>query len=194
MSLTVEQVSLDVLRKRTVLLLISDLDIPHEDILALGMMYQETRERHDLQYEIVWIPIVEGDPRSSGWDEDNLEKFHALQSLMPWYSVHHPSVIEPYVAKYIREVWHFTNRPLLVALDAQGKVVSPNAFHMLWIWGNLAFPFTKEKEEELWKGEVWRLELIIDGLDPRILEWVCSMLSLILRFYIQEDIFVCGLS
>lgn len=170
-----EQIGLDALRKRTVLLLISDLDIAHEEIFVLEQMYNGSRGRHDYLYEIVWLPIIlngDLDPRSPGWDEANLEKFTQLRGMMPWYSVYHPSLIEPYVTKYIREVWHFTSRTILVALDPQGKAVSPSALYMMWIWGNSAFPFTKEREEVLWKGEVWTLELIIDGMDPKIIGWV----------------------
>ncbi|PKI66640.1 hypothetical protein CRG98_012982 [Punica granatum] len=168
------RVSLEALRKRTVLLLISNLDIAHEDINVLRNMYTESRTMHDNHYEIVWIPIVDSDPRSPEWDEAHLHRFTELQAMMPWHSVHHPSLIEPYVTKYIREAWHFSNRTILVALDPQGKVVSTNALHMMWIWGNLAFPFTKEREDELWKGEVWRLELIVDAFDPTIKEWMDS--------------------
>jgi len=60
-------------------------------------------------------------------------------------------------------------------LDPQGKVVCPNALHMMWIWGSSAFPFTSLREESLWKDETWRLELLVDGIDPVILNWVNSL-------------------
>jgi hypothetical protein len=72
-------------------------------------------------------------------------------------------------------VWHFRNKPILVVLDPQGKVVSPNALHMMWIWGSNAFPFTSLREESLWREETWRLELLVDGIDPVILNWVSSL-------------------
>ncbi|KAK4750702.1 hypothetical protein SAY87_004184 [Trapa incisa] len=175
-SSTKTRVGLDALRKKTVLLLISDLEITQEDIVVLAGMYTDSRGKkgEGIQYEIVWLPMAaEGaDPRSEGWNQGNVERFMQLREIMPWHSVHHPSVMEPYVVKFIREVWHFTNRTVLVALDPQGKVVSLNAMYMMWIWGNSAFPFTKEREEDLWKREAWRLELIIDGFDPKIVEWI----------------------
>jgi hypothetical protein len=76
------------------------------------------------------------------------------------------------VIKYIKEVWNYTKRAILVALDPQGRLSSQNALHMIWIWGNLAFPFTSEKEESLWKQEIWSLELLVDGIDPALLDWV----------------------
>jgi len=162
-----------VLRKKTVLLLISDLDIAIEDIEYLHLIYKDPNAKHGSQLEIVWLPIVEINPRSDAWDMTHQQKFEELQSIMPWYTVHHPSIIEPAVIKYIREVWHFSKRVIIVALDPQGKLASPNALHMIRIWGSLAFPFTKEREEALWKEESWKLSLIIDGLDDgTISKWV----------------------
>ncbi|KAJ7956133.1 protein SIEVE ELEMENT OCCLUSION B-like [Quillaja saponaria] len=80
-------------------------------------------------------------------------------------------MIAPAIIKYIKEEWNFSKRLTLVALDPQGRV-SPNALNMLWIWGNLAFPFTREKEETLWKAETWGLELLLDGIDSTTLNWI----------------------
>ncbi|XP_052180696.1 protein SIEVE ELEMENT OCCLUSION B-like [Diospyros lotus] len=166
---TRKRVSVEVLRRKNVLLLISDLDLWHEEIMILAQLHQEMRARSDLVYEIVWLPIID---RSMPWTEEIQHKFELLQGMMPWYMVHHPSLIEPAVIRYIKEVWGFDKRPILVALDPQAKVVSQNAFHMIWIWGNLAFPFTSAREESLWKEETWRLELVVDGIDPAILDWI----------------------
>lgn len=92
--------------------------------------------------------------------------------MMPWYSVFHPSLLDPAVVRYIKEVWHFNKKPLLVVLDPQGKVVNPNAIHMIWIWGSTAFPFTSNREESLWKEETWRIELLADAIDANIPDWV----------------------
>ncbi|KAJ6424000.1 hypothetical protein OIU84_024887 [Salix udensis] len=64
------------------------------------------------------------------------------------------------------------NKPILVVLDPQGKLVCPNAIYMMWIWGNNAFPFTILREESLWREETWRLELLVNGIDPVILNWI----------------------
>ncbi|KAJ6302280.1 hypothetical protein OIU77_016379 [Salix suchowensis] len=100
------------------------------------------------------------------------EKFKSMQSSMPWFTVYHPSLIEKPVIKFIKEVWHFRSRPILVVLDPQGKLVCPNALHMMWIWGSNAFPFTSLREESLWRDETWRLELLVDDIDPMILNWI----------------------
>lgn len=151
------------------LLLISDLDISQEEILVLDNLYKDAPTR-DTHYELVWIPVVD----KAVWNDMNKQKFEYLQSLMVWYSVCDPFIIEPSAIKYIKEVWNFSKTAILVALDPQGKLSSPNAVHMIWIWGNLAFPFTSEKEESLWKQEIWSLELLVDGIDPTVLEWVTT--------------------
>ncbi|KAI9177381.1 hypothetical protein LWI28_014490 [Acer negundo] len=169
---TKKRVNIDVLRRKNVLLLISDLNISHDELSILEQIYTESRQhatRLVNQYEVVWIPVVD---RSIPWDETMQNRFEYIQSQMPWYTVHHPTLIEKAVIRFTKEVWHFRNKPILVVLDPQGKVVSPNAIHMMWIWGSNAFPFTSLKEEALWKEESWRLELLIDGIDPELLKWI----------------------
>lgn len=169
---TKRRVNLDVLRRKSVLLLISGLDISHDELAILEQIYNESRvhpTRMDNQFELVWIPIVD---RSIQWTDAMQRQFETVQSTMPWYSVYHPSLIDRSVIRFIREKWHFRNKPILVVMDGQGRVLCPNAIHMMWIWGSAAFPFTSTKEEALWKDETWRLELLVDGIDPKILEWI----------------------
>ncbi|CAL5368385.1 unnamed protein product [Camellia sinensis] len=51
---------------------------------------------------------------------------------------------------------------------------NPNAIHMMWIWGSNAFPFTSAREEALWREETWKIELLVNGIDQTILNWVRS--------------------
>ncbi|KAF6176950.1 hypothetical protein GIB67_027750 [Kingdonia uniflora] len=167
-----KRVNLEGLRRKNVLLLISDLDLSHDELAILEQMYNESRHqpnRVESHYEVVWLPVID---RSVPWTDEKQKQFETLQMLMPWYTVHHPSLLDPAVIKFIKEVWHFTKKPILVVLDPQGRVVSPNALHMMWIWGSLAFPFTSSREEALWKEETWRLELLVDGIDPVLLNWI----------------------
>jgi hypothetical protein len=83
-----------VLRRRSVLLLISDLEISHEELSMLQQMYSEAREqpgRPESQYEVVWLPVVD---RSSPWSETKQKLFEDFQRIMPWYSVYHPSLLD----------------------------------------------------------------------------------------------------
>ncbi|XP_056169900.1 protein SIEVE ELEMENT OCCLUSION B-like isoform X3 [Syzygium oleosum] len=170
---TKKRVSIEVLRRRNVLLLISGLDISQEELSILEQIHSESKlhatrqEMH--QYELVWIPVVD---RSVQWTDPTQKHFEALKSTMPWYTVNHPSLIHKAVIRLIKEKWHFRNKPILVVLDPQGRVVCPNAIHMMWIWGSNAFPFTTLREEALWKEETWRLELLVDGIDQTILNWI----------------------
>ncbi|PPD94445.1 hypothetical protein GOBAR_DD08574 [Gossypium barbadense] len=108
----------DVLRRKHVLLLISDLDISQEEIRVLEALYKGERVSSELNYEILWLPIVD----RSTWDDGYEQKFLSLQSIMPWYTVNHPFAIEPAVIKYIMEVWGFVKKPIAVTLDPKGKV------------------------------------------------------------------------
>ncbi|GAV83101.1 hypothetical protein CFOL_v3_26552 [Cephalotus follicularis] len=168
-SSTYKQVSLDFLRSKNVLLLISDLELAQEVHSILEQMYQESRQhptRTDSHYEVVWLPVVNG---SIPWNETKQKQFERLQDMMPWYSVYHPRLLDPVV---IKEVWKFQQKPLLVVLDPQGKVLNPNAIHMMWIWGISAFPFTSSREKALWQEEIWRIELLADTIDPAIFNWI----------------------
>lgn len=128
--------------------------------------------KQESQYEVVWLPILDPD---FPWTEARQKQFENLQATMQWYSVHYPSLIERAVIKFIKKVWNFRKRPILVVIDPQGRLVNPNALHMLWIWGSRAFPFTSTREDALWKEETWRLELLMDDIDPMILNWVLTL-------------------
>ncbi|KAH6819967.1 hypothetical protein C2S53_018126 [Perilla frutescens var. hirtella] len=161
------KVGIEALRGKTVLLLISDADISHDELLILGQIYQDSRKRPEFHYEIVWLPLLE-----KMINQQDEHKFEELQLQMPWYTLHNPGLLEPAVARYIKEAWHYTKKPILVALDPQGKLVSPNAIHMVWIWGNMAYPFTQKREMDLWNHEEWRLKLVVNGIDRKILDWI----------------------
>ncbi|KAF8390542.1 hypothetical protein HHK36_025069 [Tetracentron sinense] len=140
--------------------------------------------RQESQYEIVWIPIRD---RSTPWNYAEQMQFKKLQSMMPWYTVQPPSLIQPAVIKYIKEVWHFTKKPLLVVLNPQGRVVCLNMIHMIWIWGSVAYPFSSARELALWKEETnWTLDLLVDGIDQNILNWIRG--GKYICFYRGEDI------
>ncbi|GKC80345.1 sieve element occlusion B-like protein [Tanacetum coccineum] len=171
-SSTKRMASIDILKKNTVLLLISDLDLSSEELAILDLLYNDARTRRGSQlYEVVWLPLVPNH-RKTSWTEEYQLKFEALRSMMPWYSVSHPWFLEPAVIKYIKEVWHFNRKPLLVVMDLQGRIVNTNALHMMLIWGNTAFPFSSLREEALWREETWRMELLVDSIEPRIFDWI----------------------
>lgn len=169
---TKKRVSLEPLRRKNVLLLFSGMEISTDELLILEQIYNESKAhapRMESRYELVWIPIV--DPNSE-WKDPRQKQFESLQENMSWYSVFHPSLIGKPVIWFIQSEWKYKNKPILVVLDPQGRVSCPNAFHMMWIWGSAAYPFTSSREEALWKEETWRLELLVDGIDSEILNWI----------------------
>ncbi|XP_061341850.1 protein SIEVE ELEMENT OCCLUSION B [Gastrolobium bilobum] len=167
-----KRVGLEPLRKRNVLLLISGLEFSHDELLILEQIYNESKghaSRMDSRYELVWIPIMD---QSSEWTEAKQRVFESLQETTPWFSVYHPSLISKAVTWFIQREWKYKNKPIIVVLDPYGRVACPNAIHMMWIWGSAAFPFTSSREKDLWKEETWRLELLVDGIDSEILNWI----------------------
>ncbi|XP_031101414.1 protein SIEVE ELEMENT OCCLUSION B-like [Ipomoea triloba] len=163
--------SLDFLRRKYVFLLVSDLEIPNEVVSMLRHMYHDSKQdpsRPESQFEVVWLPIVD---RRSAWTEAKDRQFQAVYGSMPWFSVSHPRNIDDAVFGYVKEVWGFTHKPLLAVVDPQGKLVNVNAFPMFWIFGSVAFPFTKSKEEALWNETSWSMGLLADSIDQNIFNW-----------------------
>lgn len=171
------------MRRKIVLLYISDLhNVSDQELVIFEQMYLESRQdstRLESQYELVWIPLVD---KAIPWAELK-PKLEKLRSTMSWYSIYDPSVLEPATIKYIKEVWLFKAKPILVVLDPLGKVVNLNALPMMWIWGSLAYPFSSSKEEALWNNETWGLVLLADTIDPSLLYWVSHFIPFFI-FYI----------
>ncbi|KAK1440915.1 hypothetical protein QVD17_06749 [Tagetes erecta] len=162
--------TLEVLRKRNVLLLVSGLDMSLDDVSFLEQIYTDTHVqglRMESLYDMVWVPIME----SNVMNTDFVKVLEDMMNIMPWHSVYNPSNIDRVVKKSIRDRWSFRNKPVIVVLDPQGRELNLNALHMMWIWGPFAFPFTTTREKTMWRGEVWRLEFLVSGMDPIILEW-----------------------
>ncbi|KAL6997070.1 hypothetical protein U1Q18_007192 [Sarracenia purpurea var. burkii] len=170
--------AIEVLTGKTVLLLISDLDILIEQRKVLADIYKKhhrARASGDRLYEIVWLPVVDGlqvVPLEE--DPEKQRKFEEVRSTMPWYTVAKPSLLEAASIRYMKQEWRFSKKLILVVVDPHGKVVCLNALHMVMIWRNQAFPFTAAKEESLWKEERWSLELLVDEIDPRIQIWIAE--------------------
>ncbi|RWR74390.1 protein SIEVE ELEMENT OCCLUSION B-like protein [Cinnamomum micranthum f. kanehirae] len=146
---------LKVLKCKTVILFISNLDILDEEINDIA---QRVSTQVVGKYEIVWFPIV---------DMPNTEKEAVIEKkarLMKWRSLHFSVTLQPYVIQYIKKDWHFEKKPVMVVFNAHGKVVNSNAYHMIMIWGNAAYPFFATKEETLWRNSKWNLEFFIDGV------------------------------
>ena len=167
-----KQVSTEDLRRKIVALYITDIDtdvMRGTEYAILQQMYMEKRHsgtRTESQYEVVWVPITDV------WTDDKYMLFETLRDQMEWHSVHHPSVVSPVVARFIKERWNFNKKPMLVVMDTQGRIVHNNAIHMMCIWGSLAYPFTANREKLLWEEVTWSIDLIMDNLEPNVGIWV----------------------
>ncbi|XP_051150511.1 protein SIEVE ELEMENT OCCLUSION B-like isoform X2 [Andrographis paniculata] len=172
---------LNELKFKNVMLLISELELPPEQLNFLRKIFDQTN-RMAIEFKIVWLPIVQ--KNMSLADEQG---FKELRDQMPWYSVDHPSLIDQAVISYIRELWNFENTAKVVVLNPQGKILNLNALPMLWIWGTKAFPLTIDREKVLWaESNQWSLELLVDSLHPRIPEWIKD--NKVVCIYGGEDI------
>ncbi|KAK4399669.1 protein SIEVE ELEMENT OCCLUSION A [Sesamum angolense] len=90
---------------------------------------------------------------------------------MPWYSVDHPSLIEPVAIRYIREVWNFIHMPMLVVLDPQGKPSNLDALPMMWIWV-VQLSLHQSPGTCSLADTTWNIQLLADAIDPRIPDWI----------------------
>ncbi|KAI6683709.1 hypothetical protein NL676_029622 [Syzygium grande] len=153
------------LRRKNVLLLISDLKLTSHDLSILTKIYNE-RKFCEERYEIVWVPIIEQE------GEDVIKQFQNLQLQMPWYSVHSPTLVNKVAIRIIKEKWHFRQDTMVTVLDPQGKVSNQNAMSMIRVWGWDAFPFTGAVAADIWNrpGISWFELLVTDFIFPKIQE------------------------
>uniref|UniRef100_A0A7N0TUH9 Sieve element occlusion C-terminal domain-containing protein n=1 Tax=Kalanchoe fedtschenkoi TaxID=63787 RepID=A0A7N0TUH9_KALFE len=152
------------LRDKMLLLLISGMDISSNEILFLRDTYIESKTSVQQDYEIVWVPILSGK-----WTTSSEEKCAKLSQMMSWYMIEDPNFIcEKNTKKFIRHVWKFKRRPIVVAIDENGDVVCRNVIHMMYIWGPKAFPFTPLREQPLWNSAGTRLDSLVFDFDPNI--------------------------
>ncbi|CAL5349788.1 unnamed protein product [Camellia sinensis] len=74
----IDVVHIDVLRKKNVLLLISNVDLFYEEHFFLHQLYIEAQQHpKENQYEVVWIPVMK---ETIPWDEVHQNKFKHIQA------------------------------------------------------------------------------------------------------------------
>ncbi|KAL8550597.1 hypothetical protein ACS0TY_009140 [Phlomoides rotata] len=157
---------LEVLKQKYVLLLITDLGFPPLEQNFINWIHNSQPTRHE--YEILWLPIP--DPKIPM----NETTFRELRDAFPWFSAEHPSAIEPVAIKFIQEDLNFKASPLLAVLDPSGALINSNALPMSYVWGLRAFPFTLEREKQLWEASAWNIDLLADNVDLRLPDWINS--------------------
>ncbi|OIV90685.1 hypothetical protein TanjilG_23798 [Lupinus angustifolius] len=154
------QVSIRVVRNKEIFLFFSTLDITESDFDQLIPIYNKIKTGD--QYKILWVPIVEE------WNDELRIQFESLKSKMPWYVLQHFEPIRG--IRFIKEELQFTNKPTIVVLSPQTKILHLNAFYMIEIWGLSGFPFTQTIQESLTLESSWIHSLVTD-INPHIPQW-----------------------
>lgn len=159
-----QQVNLKEIETENVFLFFSDLDISENEISILNSIdYNKSMKD---QYRIIWIPIVD-------WTVDQMQtKFEKLRSKMPstWYRF--PKFSFDLGIQYIKEKWEFKNRPIVVVMNSQGRVVHRDAYHMIALGINPLLPITGVPESPLPNGEDSVGQILLGSLHIDILTWV----------------------
>ncbi|KAK7243168.1 hypothetical protein RIF29_37956 [Crotalaria pallida] len=148
------RVSIEVFRRKHVLLFISGLDSIRDEIRLLQSIYEglhedprEVKGYFKDDFKILWIPIV------SDWNIIHRAEFENLKIDMPWYVVEYPYPLAG--IRLIREDLNYKNKPIIPVLNHQGRVVNNNAMHMIFVWGIDAFPFRPNDDELLTQKWNW---------------------------------------
>ncbi|XP_074315965.1 protein SIEVE ELEMENT OCCLUSION B-like [Silene latifolia] len=160
---------LDVLRGKRVLLLISRIDIPSEDIESIKRVTIDTGED-----EIVWMPVINYSIAGLEYRVKNeLETLKILRNSMSWYSVQ-PSMVTDDAIHFFEHKWGFKGTPILILLSPSGEVLRYDILDMVRIWQNLSVDnLTYDMEAQLWEKETWNLKLLVnDIVDPIIQKWI----------------------
>ncbi|GMY39493.1 protein SIEVE ELEMENT OCCLUSION B-like [Fagus crenata] len=152
---TSRPVDIDVVKEKNVLLLISDLNISDEDIALLKIIYNELKKEE--RHKIVWIPFLEERTDSQEKEYKSLQS-KIVECQIPWY-IHNSTMahckLSEESCRFIREQWHYKDKPSIVVLNSQAQVKCQNAIHMIRAYGFGAYPFTNAVEENLLREEGW---------------------------------------
>ncbi|CAA0812683.1 Unknown protein [Striga hermonthica] len=116
----------------------------------------------------LWVPIS----ASHEWASAEQTTFELVSSYIPWLFIRSPWLLNSRVITYIEHEWEFKDEPKMVVLNENNVVTNSNAMDMVIVWGPTAFPFSGEREEELWSHARWNLELILNGINTLSFEWV----------------------
>ncbi|KAF8016421.1 hypothetical protein BT93_H1818 [Corymbia citriodora subsp. variegata] len=167
------------LKNKSVMLLISDLNLSNDDLATLTSIYNASTFKSN-NYEIMWIPIMEAH------DEVMQKQFLDMRSRMQWYTCE--SMVSKTAAKFIQNKWQFTQQTKVVVLNQQGKVVNRDAMMMIRLWRWKAFPFTELRGNELWnmQGINW-FELVVDKTIYPFIEHCFKRKELLFLYDSAED-------
>ncbi|KAK8627460.1 hypothetical protein V6N13_135071 [Hibiscus sabdariffa] len=168
---TQEKLGVSELKNKVVLLLISKPDLlPLEQLFFLvNQTYEHPqREKVEGSYAIIWVPIS----FSKVWTDAEEKWFNFLSNTMPFYSVRRPWSLNSAVINFMKQEWNYRGEAIMVVLDSEGTITSTNALDMVFIWGPRVYPFSLSRENELWDGEQWTMQLITNEIHPILTQLV----------------------
>ncbi|XVF02599.1 hypothetical protein REPUB_Repub04eG0188500 [Reevesia pubescens] len=169
---TQEKLGVSELKGKVVLLLVSKPDLlPLEQLFFLvHQTYDHPyREKVEGTYAILWVPISFSETWTDGVEE---KWFNFLSNSIPCYSVRQPWSLNSAVINFMKQEWNYGGEAIMVVLDSEGTVTNMNALDMVFIWGSEAYPFSLSRENELWDGEHWTMQLMTNQIHPILTQWV----------------------
>ncbi|XWS34693.1 hypothetical protein CRYUN_Cryun21dG0059600 [Craigia yunnanensis] len=73
---------------------------------------------------------------------------------------------------FMKQERKYGDESIMVVLDSEGTITNLNALDMVFIWGSEAYPFSLSRENELWDGEHWTMQLMTNEIHPILTQWV----------------------
>ncbi|XP_028762337.1 protein SIEVE ELEMENT OCCLUSION B-like [Neltuma alba] len=149
---TGSMVSIEVFWQKHVLLFLSGLYSIADETRLLKSIHEglmkdpkEVKGFRKDDFKILWAPIVD---EQVGGDTSDRKQFEDLKRQMDWYVVEY-SIIPPICKKLIRDRLRYQNKPMVPVFNPQGRLTNENALHMLFAWGDPAFPWGKDDDLHL---------------------------------------------
>ncbi|XP_052484430.1 protein SIEVE ELEMENT OCCLUSION C isoform X2 [Gossypium raimondii] len=168
---TQEKLGVSALKSKVVLLLISKPDLlPFEQLFFLvNQTYDHPHnDKIEGSYAIIWVPIS----FYEAWTDAEQKLFDFISNSMPCYLVRQPWSLNSAVVNFMKQEWNYGGEAIMVVLDSEGMITNLNALDMVFIWGSKAYPFSLSRENELWDGEQWKMQLITNEIHPILTQWV----------------------
>ncbi|KAK4258094.1 hypothetical protein QN277_007590 [Acacia crassicarpa] len=175
---TGSMVSINVFWQKHVLLFLSGLYSISDETRLLKSIYEglqrdpkEVKGFRKEDFKILWAPIV--DDQYSPGESSNItdrKQFEELKKQMEWYVVEY-TIIPPVCKKLIRDRLKYQNKPIVPVFNPQGRLTNENALHMLFAWGDPAFPWGKDDDLHLNMKWNW-FWTEMKRLNPNIQNWI----------------------
>ncbi|KAH9307427.1 hypothetical protein KI387_035338 [Taxus chinensis] len=152
-----ENMGVDELHGKTVLLLISDM-VEHP-FQTLKDIYSKINTNDDI--EILSIPIpAEVRRKYKRPPGSDLAGFESILRNVPWPVLRNPWLLKTRVCYFFKREWGDLNQGILVVVDPNGRICHKNALPLVRRWGAEVYPFTDEKMRRLEQNNMPSAEIL----------------------------------